>query len=184
MADDQAQAWLSLPRRIYLDTSVLQTVYDYSEVIWDGEPFQATGRAAKVQGLTEEIDALRMIFQVNQRAGFEFVVTEASLLEVIARDHPYYKYWVYEVFDLWSSQSAGREVPPHGTTLDDPRFGNISVKDRKLLQDALDWHCAAFMTMERRLPTAAAFIERETGLRVMRPTTHWGPLSRFARLYY
>ena len=30
------------------------------------------------------------------------------------------------------------------------------------------------MTMERRLPTAAAFIERETGLRIMRPTKYWG----------
>jgi hypothetical protein len=51
----------------------------------------------------------------------------------------------------------------------------ISVKDRQLLQEALDWRCDAFMTMERRLPTAAAFIERQTGLRVMRPTTYWGP---------
>jgi hypothetical protein len=37
---------------------------------------------------------------------------------------------------------------------DDRRFGMISVKDRRLLQEALDWHCDAFMTMERRLPTA------------------------------
>ena len=60
----------------------------------------------------------------------------------------------------------------------------ISSKDRRLLQDALDWRCDAFMTMERRLPTAAAFIERETELRVMRPTTYWGLLGRWARLYY
>jgi hypothetical protein len=59
-----------------------------------------------------------------------------------------------------------------------------SVKDRRLLQEALDWRCDAFMTMERRLPTAAAFIERETGLRVIRPTTYWDLLSRFAWLYY
>ena len=60
----------------------------------------------------------------------------------------------------------------------------ISVKDRRLLQEALDWRCEAFMTMERRLPTAAALIKRETGLRVMRPTMYWNLLSRFARLYY
>ncbi len=59
----------------------------------------------------------------------------------------------------------------------------ISLKDRQLLQEALDWRCEAFMTMERRLPTAA-FIKRETGLRVLRPTTYWNLLSRFARLYY
>jgi hypothetical protein len=38
--------------------------------------------------------------------------------------------------------------------------------------------------MERRLPTAAAFIEQQTGLRVMRPTKYWDLLCRFARLYY
>ena len=86
--------------------------------------------------------------------------------------------------DTWLIQSGGEEAPAPGTTLEDRRFGMISVKDRRLLQEALDWQCDAFMTMERRLPTAAVFIERETGLRVMRPTTYWGPLSRFAGLYY
>jgi len=60
----------------------------------------------------------------------------------------------------------------------------ISVMDCRLLQEALDWRCDAFMTMERRLPTAAPFIKQETGLQVMRPTTYWNLLSRFARLYY
>jgi hypothetical protein len=58
------------------------------------------------------------------------------------------------------------------------------VNDRQLLQEALDWRCDAFMTMERRLPTAATFIERETGLRVMWPTTYCDLLRPFARLYY
>ena len=73
------RAWASLPRRIYLDTSTLQTVYDYGEVIWDGVALELAGRASHVQGLAQEVDALRMIFLVNQRASFEFVVTEASL---------------------------------------------------------------------------------------------------------
>jgi hypothetical protein len=34
--DEVVRAWASLPRRVYLDTSTLQTVYDYGEVIWDG----------------------------------------------------------------------------------------------------------------------------------------------------
>jgi hypothetical protein len=88
------------------------------------------------------------------------------------------------VLDTWLIQSKGEERPTPGTTLEDRRFGMISVKDRRLLQEALDWRCDAFMTMERRLPTAAAFIERQAGMRVMRPTTYWGLLSRFARLYY
>lgn len=177
------RAWLSLPRRIYLDTSTLQKLYDFGGEIFEDEPFEPVGRAAWVQSLADEIDALRTIYLVNERAMFEFVVTEASLREVVNRSRPGYTQWVYDVLDTWLIQSEGEEPPTPGRTLDDRRFGMISVKDRRLLQDALDWRCDAFMTLERRLPTAAAFIERETGLRIMRPTTYWNLLSRFARLY-
>src|SRR5690242_11150527 len=70
--DDPVRAWLSLPRRIYLDTSTLQNLYDFGGEIFEGEPFEPRGRAARVQGLADEIDALQMIFMVNQRAMFEF----------------------------------------------------------------------------------------------------------------
>lgn len=182
--DDPVSAWLSLPRRIYLDTSTLQKLFDYGGVIFEGEPFEPIGRAARVKDLSDELDALRMIFLVNERAMFGFVVTEASLREVEGRDEPRYTQWVYDVLDTWLIQSASEEPPVPGTTFEDRRFGMISVKDRRLLQEALDWRCDAFLTMERRLPTAAAFIEHETGLRVMRPTTYWGLLDPWANLYY
>jgi hypothetical protein len=182
--DDPVEAWLSLPRRIYLDTSTLQVLYDCGGEIFEGEPFEPVGRAARVQDLADEVGALQMIFMVNKRAMFEFVVTEASLREVVNRTRPGYAQWVYDVLGTWLIQSEGEERPTPGQTFENPRFGMISVEDRRLLQEALDWRCDAFMTLERRLPTAAAFIERQTGLRVMRPETYWGQLSRFARLYY
>jgi hypothetical protein len=182
--NDPMRAWLSLPRRIYLDTSTLQNLYDFGGEIFEGKPFVPVGQAARVQGLAAEIEALQMIFMINQRAMFEFVVTEASLREVVDRTHPGYTQWVCDVLDTWLIQSEGGERPTPGKTFEDRRFRMISVADRRLLQEALDWRCDAFMTMERRLPTAAAFIERQTGLRVMRPTTYRDLLSRFARLYY
>ena len=182
--EDPVGAWLSLPRRIYLDTSTLQKLYDFGGEIFEGEPFEPVGRAARVPGLADEINALRMIFIINERARFEFVVTEASLREVINRTRPGYTHWVYDVLDTWLVQSEGEEPPTSGRTFEDRRFGMISAKDRLLLQEALDSRCEAFITMELRLPTAASFIERQTGLRVMKPTTYWNLLSRFARLYY
>jgi len=86
--------------------------------------------------------------------------------------------------DAWLVQSEGVEPHARGTTFENRRFGMISVKGRWLLQYALDWRCHAILTMERRLPTAAEFIGRETGLRVMRPTTYCGLLDRCADLYY
>jgi len=134
-----ASAWLSLPRRIYPDTSTLQKLYDFGGEIFENEPFEPVGRAARVEGLGDEIEALRMIFAVNERALFEFVVTEASLREVVNRTQPGYTRWVLDVLDTWLIQSEGDEPPTSGTTFEERRFGMISAKDRRLLQEALDW---------------------------------------------
>jgi len=176
------EAWLTLPRRIYLDTGTLQTLYDYGETLWENEPFEPLRRDRQVPGLSDELDALRNIFLVNERAHFEFAVTEASLREVAARNERGYTQWVDDVLDSWLVSSEGEKSAPT-STFDDPRFGNISVKDRRLLQEALDVGCDAFMTIERRLPTAAAFVEKTTGLRILRPTVYWALLQPFANLY-
>ena len=125
----------------------------------------------------------RQVFLVNGRAQFEFVVTEASLREVDARGHRAYAQWVRDVLDTWLIQSAREPAHLRTEVFAEPRFGNLSVKDRRLLQDALDWGCQAFLTMERRLPTASVFVERATGLRVMRPTVYWRLLAPWAALY-
>ena len=109
--DDVVGAWLSLPRRIYLDTSTLQKLYEFGGEIFEGEPFEPVGGAARLPGLADEIDALRMIFMVNERGMFEFAVTEANLREVVNRTHPGYTQWVYDVLDTWLIQSEG-EAPP------------------------------------------------------------------------
>src|SRR5258708_14314149 len=75
--DDPVRPWLSLPRRIYLDTSTLQKLYDFGGGIFQGEPFRPVRRAAPVHGLADEIHALRRIFMVNERARFDFVGTHA-----------------------------------------------------------------------------------------------------------
>ena len=85
--------------RSTVDAATLQNLYDFGGEIFEGEPFEPVGRAARVQGLADEIDALQMIFMVNERAMFEFAVTEASLREVINRTRPCYTQWVYDVLD-------------------------------------------------------------------------------------
>ena len=119
--EETTQAWLDLPRRVYLDTSTLQTVYDFIEVIFEGVPFLPRGRAAGVEGFADELAALRHVFLVNERAQFEFAVTCASLREVAARDWPAFTRWVLDVLDAWLIQSEG-ETAVSSATFDDRRF--------------------------------------------------------------
>ena len=102
-----------------------------------GGTIRARGRASRVEGFVDELAALHDIFLVNERAQFEFAVTNASLREVVARDEPGFTQWVHDVLDTWLIQSAGESVIPSSMFGRSP-FGNISAKDRCLLQDALD----------------------------------------------
>jgi hypothetical protein len=180
-SDDPLQAWESLPKRIYLDTGTLQALFDYGDVIWESEAFVRTARAAKVAGLSEEVEALRRIFTVNERAQFEFVVTQASLREVISRGRPGYTQWVHDVLDTWRVQSDDAQPPTAAAA--QKRLGSVSENDWQLLDAAMALECDAFLTMERRLATQADVIERRTGIRVMRPTGYWDLLGPWATLF-
>ena len=181
--DELVNAWSSLPRRIYLDTCTLQSMYEFDGVIFEDEPLDPSSRAATIEGLPEQLEALRKILIVNERAMFEFVITKTSLREVKARNRGRYTQWVHDIRDPCLVQSAGYEPPRWGMTFYKPHFGMISKADRILLQDALDFGCDGFMTVEKKLPRNAEHIERWTGLQVMRPTKYWSLLAPWAALY-
>ena len=177
--DDRLEQWRALPRRLYLDTGTLQTLFDYGDLIFDDEPFVATTRDRGVPNLAEEVEALRLIMAVNERAGFEFVVSGASIREVDARGEGNYASWVRDVLDTWLVQSEGEER----VEVDVQRPGSVSARDWRLLVDALAHRSDAFLTMERRLFTQAPVVQRNTGLRVLRPTTYRDLLASWSALY-
>src|SRR5258708_19284127 len=69
--DDPVRPWLSLPRRIYLDTSTLQKLYDFGGGVFRGEPFGPVGRRGRVHGPADEIDPLRVVFLSHDRSMFQ-----------------------------------------------------------------------------------------------------------------
>jgi hypothetical protein len=77
--------------------------------LWDGEAFSPRPKAARVASLADDLEALRQIFQVNDRAHFEFVVTAASLAEVQGRGDRRYTQWVRDLEDTWLIQSEGND---------------------------------------------------------------------------
>jgi hypothetical protein len=67
--------------------------------------------------------------------------------------------------------------------LESPRFGYLSAKDGRLLQDALMLECDAFLTMNKRLAKNVAHLEAALQIKVLRPSGRWALLEPWAALY-
>jgi len=186
----QQSSFEDLPRRIFLDSSTLQALQDYGEFVYDNVEPEPADRLYRVTGGYEEVDALRAICSVGQRAMFEFALSDNSFEEVAAKGDPSYLQWAYEMLGYWQGcLSAYNESPFDGSgrelasRLGDLRFGYLSGKDRLLVQDALLLECDAFLTMDRKLARNAGHLHREVGLRILLPTQYWKLLRPWAALY-
>lgn len=180
----------ALPRRLFLDSSTLQTLLDYGETVFEGEAPPPGSRAYVIPGRLQDLEALRLIFAINERAMFDFVLSDRSLDEVADKRDSAYAQWALAVLDHWHiriSEYKGCAFDGSGeflaTRLDEPRFGYLSVKDKRLLRDAIAFECDAFLTMETRLSKMGSHIEAHLGIKVLRPTELWGCLEPWAALY-
>jgi hypothetical protein len=177
----------ALPRRIFLDSCTVQTLRDYGGYIYDGESISDDDRIHRVADAYANVEALRDVCLVTQRAMFEWIVSDSSLREARDRgDHRHLR-WFYEVAEYTRScleRGGPIESGALARRLDEPRFGYLSAKDRELLRDAVSLRCDAFLTMERRLPRNAAHICLHLGIRVLTPISYWEMLRPWAALWY
>ncbi len=183
-------AFDELPRRIFLDSSTLQTLQDYGEFIYDNCVPPETNKIYSIPDGFANVDALRAIMFVNQRANLEFALSHNSLDEVLARHNLDYLIWARNVLDYWESRLASYYPSPvsgigHEITkkLETSSFGYLGIKDRLLLRDAIALECQAFLTMERRLPKNKSHIKEHLGILILQPIDYWRLLEPWARLY-
>jgi hypothetical protein len=180
----------ALPGRLFLDSSTLQTLLDYGVTIFEGERPPPRSRAYRIAGYLDDLDALRLTFLVNERAGFDFVLSEASLDEVGAKREPRYLQWALDVLDQWQIrvwEYQGGALDGSGARLaarlSERRFGYLSAKDKRLLRDAIELECDAFLTMEKKLARQAEHLRAELEIRLLRPPDYWALLEPWAGLY-
>lgn len=175
------------PSRIFLDTSVLQTIQDYGPFVFEGEPIPPGDRIHKIPEGREQLEALQHLFQIVDRGPFEFALSEGSLKEVDAKRDSGFLRWAHDVLDHWSvctEENGLPEVPQEILiACDSPTLNFISAADRILIRDAVTLGCDSLLTMEGRLPKNAPHIQKILGLRVDRPSWLWDQWKPFAGLY-
>jgi hypothetical protein len=176
-----------LPRRIFLDSCTAQTLRSYGAYIYEGEPIPDSDRIRSVTDGIANIEALREIFQINERAQFEWIVSNGSMQEAHDKRDPGHMQWLWDIADhsqvCLESDGPTPESEALAARLDEPKFGYLSEKDKLLLRHAIMLRCEAFLTVERRLPRNAAHLEGELGIRILTPITHWEMLRPWAALW-
>ena len=90
-----------IPRRIFLDSSTLQTLQTYGGFLYENEPVPADDRIHQDPRGAAKLEALRFIMQVAERAPFEFALSKNSFVEVQQRGDWAYLRWAYDVLDHW-----------------------------------------------------------------------------------
>lgn len=99
-----------LPRRIFLDTNILQYLQDFGEFIFDhyqeNDDYLISPREKEIPTgttLYKEIEALRFLLLGIGRTNMEFVVSENTFEEVQKKRDTKYKQWFFEMWDYWQN---------------------------------------------------------------------------------
>lgn len=177
-----------IPRRIFLDSSTLQTLQDYGAFLYENEPIDVNDPIHHDPHGVAKLEALRNIVQVTKRAPFEFALSNNSFAEVQAKGDFRYLQWAYDVLDHWLACLAESGKNLHGNpnalgAICTNSYKYLSEGDRALLREALALECDTFLTMENKLPKNAAHIEKTLGLKVVTPIELWNYIQPWAALF-
>jgi len=176
-----------IPRRIFLDSSALQTLQTYGGFLYENEPLLREDRIHLDPKGILKLEALRFIMQAAERAPFEFALSNDSFIEVRRKGDSRYLQWAYDVLDHWmacldeSKEPCGN--PAALAAIDSNSCDYLGAGDRALLRDAIALGCDAFLTMENKLPKNAGHIKRTLGVRVLSPIEMWECLQPWAALF-
>ena len=202
LADMNDSAIRRSPRRIFLDTNIVQNLHSFGEFIYDN--YLAPEMHSKVERLgsrfTEDIYALRDFMALGQRNGLPIAVSARTLKELEATPQPQKCFelsmWGSELahyftshFDELQDEMEGlgfREVR-HFTHSQRADLSNMlkslpDKSDRQLIIDAMEYDCDTFLTMDYKTVGRYRNVVGQLGIQVMRPSELLEHISPWAGL--
>ncbi len=198
---DATEDFSKLPGRLLLDTCVLNLLQDEGGFIFEGE----VPEGVSDEQLDADLRALRWIFQVNERAAFQFLVSPLSFAE-LANETDFTRCsrrlrWALDVLDVWlvMLEETRDRVREGGSvrhrfklTPDLQRLEMQLMEIADFRQDPFDrllllqYHmgnCDAFLTTDRNTIWKHRSRLSELGIRVLNPAEFWDLLRPWAGLW-
>lgn len=192
----------TIPGRLLLDTCVLNTIQDEGAYIFEGEVPEGLTDA----DIHEDLAALRYIFQVNQRASFQFLVSPLTFAELANAKNVSSSQrriqWALDVLDVWLIflEETGSRRAEGGTVehrfkltaelqeLEKCLMSKTDFKrdpfDRLLLIQYKMGNCDAFLTLDKNTIWRHREWLLNQGIKVMCPSEFWEELKPYAALWY
>jgi len=175
----------SVPTHIFLDTSLVNFMLDYSEQIHDGVPIpdNASFRVAR------DIDALRGIWLTGQRASWHITISVTTVAEIertgdSGRFHDLLN-WAFEISTY--SDECETLVPVRRDRLHSSHIRTIDLLpdtgDRQLLKEALQLGCDAFCTRDWKTILRHRDQLRSLPLSIIAPHEWWEMILPYAPLF-
>ena len=173
----------AMPRRMFLDTNVVNLLVRYSEQVFEQAPLPS--------GLTEtrahDIEALMHVFYVGARADWDILGSRKVLDEISQTPDANLKAELldYAVHLVELPSEDGDYAANLGRRLIDAPFTAAlpDAADRELIGNAVGFQCDVFCTCDRRTIIRRRHQVTQLPLRILTPPEWWAHVKAWAGLW-
>lgn len=173
-----------IPRRVFLDTNVINIIVKHAAEIFDGELIDTND-----QTLACDIEALRHVFFVGARANWDIrasqkVIDEISNTKNDALRGDLLEYAI-QILNSGLSEEDRRFGVNFGRKLIDAPFAAAlpDAADRQLIGNAIGFGCDSFCTCDRTTIINKRHQLKQIPLRILTPAEWWACIKPWAALW-
>jgi hypothetical protein len=170
----------SIPRRVFLDTNVVNLLVKRSEHVFEQVPIPVDVDRT----VAEDIEALMHVFAVSARASWDILASRKTLDEIEKTRDPSIRmdlvdYAIHLVIPQSEDSAFAMRL---GRLLVDAPFTSAlpDLADRELVGNAIGFRCDVFCTCDRSTIVSKRKHLRQLPLRIMKPAEWWAHVKPWA----
>ena len=184
-ADCERFPYERIPKRVFLDTNVINVLVKHSAQIFD---WQSISRNADSK-LALNIEALKHVFHVGARANWDILGSQKTLDEIsqtsnqVLRDD--LSDYALQIINQHIDDEDRRHAADFGRRLVDAPFVAAlpDLADRELIGNAIGFGCDTFCTCDEKTIVSKRHQLKQLPLRILTPAEWWAHIKPWAALW-